>query len=130
MNQPIHGVSSEIRQIITNLLSNSLDALQNGGRLVCSITRSVGRGGSPAVRLTIADNGAGIAPENRQKIFEPFFTTKEFVGTGLGLWIIKQIAEKHGATIRVRSKLQKGTTFSIAFPIPDSNEESTSGSST
>ncbi len=128
--QPIYGVNSEIRQIITNLLSNSLDALPNDGKLSCRITRSVGRGGMPVVRLTIADNGSGIDPVYRKKIFEPFFTTKEFVGTGLGLWIIKQIVEKHGGTIRVRSKLHKGTVFSIAFPIPGSKAENKSGSAT
>ena len=128
--EPIYAVNSEIRQIITNLLSNSLDALPNNGKLSCRITRSTGRGGSPAVRLTIADNGSGIGPEDRKRIFEPFFTTKEFVGTGLGLWIIKQIAEKHGATIRVRSNLQKGTVFSIAFPIPGLNEQSKPGNTT
>ena len=77
----------------------------------------MGKGGAPAIRLTIADSGSGIPPENRDKIFEPFFTTKEFVGTGLGLWITKQIVEKHGGTIRVRSKPAKGTVFSIAFPL-------------
>jgi PAS domain S-box-containing protein len=128
--QHIYGVNSEIRQIITNLLSNSLDALANDGKLSCRITRSVGRGGLPVVRLTIADNGSGIDPVNRKKIFEPFFTTKEFVGTGLGLWIIKQIVEKHGGTIRVRSKLHKGTVFSIAFPIPGAKAENKSGSAT
>jgi signal transduction histidine kinase len=116
-SESIQGVNSEIRQIIANLLSNSLDALENEGKLACRVTRSAGRGGAPAIRLTIADSGSGIPPENRDKIFEPFFTTKEFVGTGLGLWITKQIVEKHGGTIRVRSKPAKGTVFSIAFPL-------------
>ena len=115
-SESIQGVNSEIRQIIANLLSNSLDALDNDGKLACRVTRSVGKGGAPAIRLTIADSGSGIPPENRDKIFEPFFTTKEFVGTGLGLWITKQIVEKHGGTIRMRSRLAKGTVFSIAFP--------------
>jgi signal transduction histidine kinase len=63
-----------------------------------------------------AERPAGIPPERLAKIFEPFFTTKEMYGTGLGLWVTKQIVEKHGATIRVRSKLGRGTVFSIVFP--------------
>ena len=65
------------------------------------------------MRFTIADTGSGIHRERQKKIFEPFFTTKEVIGTGLGLWVTKQIVEKHKATIRVRSKPRKGTVFSM-----------------
>jgi signal transduction histidine kinase len=68
------------------------------------------------VRFTIADNGVGIPPDRLKRIFEAFFTTKEMVGTGLGLWVSKQILEECGATIRVRSKLGSGTVISIVFP--------------
>jgi signal transduction histidine kinase len=73
------------------------------------------------VRFTIADNGSGIPLDRQKKIFEPFFTTKEVVGTGLGLWVTKQIVDKHKATIRVRSKLGRGTVFSITFPTGEAN---------
>jgi signal transduction histidine kinase len=67
----------------------------------------IGTNGSAGVRFTIADTGSGIPPEGLKKIFEPFFTTKEVIGTGLGLWVTKQILDKHRATIRARSSSEK-----------------------
>jgi PAS domain S-box-containing protein len=112
----IRAGGGEIQQVISNLLSNSMDATPKHGKIEFRISRSIGRNGSRLVRVTIADTGSGIHPERLKKIFEPFFTTKEMVGTGLGLWVTKQIVEKHGATIRVRSQPERGTVFSIAFP--------------
>jgi signal transduction histidine kinase len=68
------------------------------------------------VRLTIADTGSGITPENLKRIFEPFFTTKQSVGTGLGLWVTKELVKKHEGSIRVRSRIGRGTVFSIWLP--------------
>ena len=71
------------------------------------------------VRITIADSGGGITAEHKKNIFQPFFTTKSDVGTGLGLWITRGIVEKHGGTIRLKSKSadrEHGTTFSIFLP--------------
>lgn len=119
----VTAVSSEIRQIISNLLSNSLDAMPGPGRLRIRIARSSARQGRPGVRLTVADTGTGITPERLKQIFRPFFTTKEVVGTGLGLWVTKQIAEKCGANIRVRSKVGKGSVFSILFPAAEESSE-------
>jgi PAS domain S-box-containing protein len=113
----ILAFDGEIRQVISNLLSNSMDAVPNHGRIHFRLSRWSGKNGSPRIRFTIADTGSGIPPERLDKIFEPFFTTKEMYGTGLGLWVTKQIIEKHGAAIRVRSRLGSGTVFSIAFPI-------------
>ena len=112
----INAFSSEIQQVISNLLSNSMDAVPRRGRIQLRLSRSLGKNGDRRVRFTIADTGSGIPLERQKKIFEPFFTTKEVVGTGLGLWVTKQIVDKHKATIRVRSKLGRGTVFSIAFP--------------
>jgi signal transduction histidine kinase len=106
-----------VQQVISNLISNSMDATPNQGKIQFRVSRSIGRNGSRLVRFTIADTGSGIPQERLKKIFEPFFTTKEIVGTGLGLWVTKQIVDKHGATIRVRSKLERGTVFSITFPV-------------
>ncbi len=111
----IRAGGGEIQQVISNLISNSMDAMPNQGKMQFRVSRSIGSNGSRLVRLTIADTGSGIPRERLKMIFEPFFTTKEMVGTGLGLWVTKQIAEKYGATIRVRSKLGRGTVFSIAF---------------
>ncbi len=117
--ESIRAGGGEIQQVISNLISNSMDATPNQGKIQFRVSRSIGKNGSRLVRFTIADTGSGITPERLKKIFEPFFTTKEIVGTGLGLWISKQIVEKHGATIRVRSKPGKGTVFSIVFPISE-----------
>ncbi len=71
------------------------------------------------VRLTIADTGCGIRQEDRPRIFEPFFTTKNEKGTGLGLWVVRGIVEKHGGSIRVRSTAtgnKTGTVISVLWP--------------
>jgi PAS domain S-box-containing protein len=106
----------EVQQVISNLLSNSMDAVPNNGKIHLRLARSLDKHGSAGVRFTIADTGTGIPRERLKNIFEPFFTTKEVVGTGLGLWVTKQIIDSHGATIRVRSKPGRGTVFSIVFP--------------
>jgi PAS domain S-box-containing protein len=108
--------SGEIRQVIANLISNSMDAVPRQGKILLRLSRSIAKDGSRLVRFTIGDTGSGIPRERLEKIFEPFFTTKDVVGTGLGLWITKQIIEKHKARIRVRSKSGRGTVFSISFP--------------
>ena len=66
--------------------------------------------------LHITDTGEGIAPENLADIFNPYFTTKRN-GTGLGLAIVHKIVEDHGGTVRIRSKLEMGTTVTIALPM-------------
>lgn len=100
----------QIGRVISNLISNAADAVGAGGEisltLHCQDSKQV---------VTIADNGPGIAPENREKIFEPFFTTKSR-GTGLGLAIVKQIVGYHHGTITVWSELGVGTKFTITFP--------------
>ena len=111
----------ELRQVLSNLLANSLDAIPSGGKVILraapvSDIRHV-RG---AVRISVADNGQGITSEALSQIFEPFFTTKGTVGNGLGLWVSKQIVEKHAGSIRVHSCTTgptQGTTFSILLPL-------------
>jgi signal transduction histidine kinase len=71
------------------------------------------------VRITVADTGYGIPPEHLESIFEPFFTTKKDTGTGLGLWVSRELVLKHGGSLRVRSRTsnpQCGTVFSIFLP--------------
>ncbi len=111
----LHGVAGELTQVFSNLVSNALDAMSNGGTVRIEV-RSGGRGG---VRIYIDDNGKGILREAGLRLFEPFFTTKNDVGTGLGLWVTKEIVEKHGGRIRFRSRTQgpyRGTLFSITLP--------------
>jgi len=113
---PVLATSGEIQQVISNLLTNSMDAIPAHGTIHIRVSRAAQRNGSIRVRLTIADTGTGIPAERLKKIFEAFFTTKEMIGTGLGLWVTKQIVEKYGAKIQVRSKVGGGTLFSVVFP--------------
>ncbi len=77
------------------------------------------------VRLKVADEGCGIAPENLHRIFEPYFTTKEFGedvrGFGLGLTICQKIVVEHGGTISVKSDVGKGTVFTVELPVAHSS---------
>lgn len=117
----ICAVPGEMRQVIANLISNSIDALTTGGKVRIRVSAATLWGPDPkrGVRLTVADTGCGIPPEARPRIFEPFFTTKRDVGTGLGLWVCKSIVETHGGSIRVRSQATPGrswTVFSAFLP--------------
>ena len=109
------AVAGEIRQVISNLLVNAVDASNLNG-VVRIRTSRVLLNGSIYIRVTVADTGSGIPAVIRSRIFEPFFTTKEKVGTGLGLWVSEQIIEKHEGHIRVRSIEGKGTVFSVFLP--------------
>jgi two-component system CheB/CheR fusion protein len=71
------------------------------------------------VRIAVADNGCGINPEHMERIFEPFFTTKKDTGTGLGLWVSRELIEKCGGSLNVRSTVsgrRSGTVFSLFLP--------------
>ena len=116
----ISGNSGEMRQLLANLLTNAVDAMEEGGSLHVRIAPghrwSDGRHG---MRLTVADNGNGISRADLNRIFEPFFTTKKDGGTGLGLWVSWGIVQKHGGSIRLRSRAigtHTGTVFSIFLP--------------
>lgn len=122
------GSQGEIRQVFSNVIGNGIDALHPGGHLQIKVASSPDWR-SPAirgVRITIADTGHGIAPENLARIFQPFFTTKNNAGTGLGLWVSRQIVDKHAGSIRVRSRttpLPSGTVFSIFLPLAAPSEK-------
>ncbi|HUO61533.1 MAG TPA: ATP-binding protein [Candidatus Acidoferrales bacterium] len=113
-------VPGELRQVLSNLLVNSLDAIEPGGIIRIHISRTIcAKTGQRYIRTTVADNGCGIAPETMPRIFEPLFTTKESIGTGLGLWVSRQIVEKHQGSIRVRSSInsgRRGTVVSFVLP--------------
>jgi PAS domain S-box-containing protein len=112
------GNPGELRQVISNLLANSLDACATGDA-ICVRVRASRSPRDPAlqgVRIVVADNGCGIGPENLNRIFEPFFTTKKDTGTGLGLWVSRELIEKHGGHLGVRSSTtgqRTGTVFSL-----------------
>lgn len=116
------GSSQEFQQVFANLILNALDAIgEEGGRLVIRMRRHCDLSGRGAggVLISIADTGKGIPPESKTKIFEAFYTTKKRVGMGLGLWVSRELVEKQGGTIRVRSRTDpqpSGTVFSIFWP--------------
>jgi PAS domain S-box-containing protein len=117
----ITAYPGEIRQALSNLITNAMDAMPGGGTLVIRVRTDHEWDGSKStgVRITIADSGTGIKPEHSASLFEPFFTTKADVGTGLGLWITRGIVAKHGGKIQVKSSIdvsRHGTTFSIFLP--------------
>jgi PAS domain S-box-containing protein len=119
------GFVGEFRQVISNLVANAIDAMKDsGGRLIirARATRNPMNGKEAAVRVSVADTGVGIPPELRQRIFEAFFTTKAHIGTGLGLWLSRGIVEKHGGSIRVKSRttVPTGTVFSVLWPASQS----------
>ncbi len=112
-----YGSRGKITQIFTNLVNNSVHAIEEGNPnqgVIKIITASKGN----AVLIEFMDNGIGIESENSKKVFEPFFTTKDpSKGTGLGLAIVSQIVTQHKGKIVVRSKLGQGTSFKLAFPV-------------
>ena len=116
----ISGYSGELRQLLANLLVNAVDAMSDGGSLRVRV--ATGRqwsDGREGIRITVADNGSGIPQENLRRIFEPFYTTKKDTGTGLGLWVSHGIVQKHGGSIRVRSRSEgkaTGTVFVVFMP--------------
>jgi PAS domain S-box-containing protein len=102
-------VAGEIRQVLANLIANAIDAAPVGGKVQVSGTKAEG-----AVHIVVSDNGPGIAVEFASQLFQPFFTTKKEVGTGLGLWVSRQIMEKHGGTLSYsRDHVSEETTFTI-----------------
>lgn len=116
----IAGLDGELRQVFANLIGNAIDASPPGGRIRLRIASGRAPDGSHEMRVIVADNGSGISPELRSRIFEPFFTTKTNTGTGLGLWITREILGKHGGRIRVRSSQTPGgtgTVFMVCLPV-------------
>ncbi len=112
----LEGWPGEIKQVIANLLINALHASKSGVPIAIRIKQLRSH-----VVLLIADQGSGIRREHLEHIFEPFFSTKNESGTGLGLWISRQIVQKHGGSIRVRSRTETkrhGTLVKLHFPLP------------
>jgi signal transduction histidine kinase len=123
----IFAVEGEVKQVLSNLIANAIDASDFDTQISVCARRITGPKGEPCVRLLVADQGEGIHPEHKRKLFAPFFTTKKDIGTGLGLWITKELVEKGGGSIRLRSRVgeRSGTVVAITFPsqIPLSSEK-------
>jgi PAS domain S-box-containing protein len=115
----IMGVESEIREALTNLIFNAVDAMPDGGMLTLR-TKVVGNAAecSRQVQLTVSDTGAGMDEEARRRCLEPFFTTKGERGTGLGLAMVYGMVQRHGAEIDIESAVGQGTTMRLIFSAP------------
>ncbi len=111
----------EMRQVLSNLVTNAIEASSLRGRLRLRVrcTRSWSDPGVHGIRVSVADNGSGIPPEVRHRLGEPFFTTKGQRGTGLGLWVTRSIIQRYGGEMQLRSSVlpdRHGTVFTIFLP--------------
>ncbi|HEY2468627.1 MAG TPA: ATP-binding protein [Terracidiphilus sp.] len=115
----IYGFPGQLAQVFGNLVRNATEAAQPDTTVTIRV-REISRAGQTGTRVTIHDRGRGISPDIQKKIFDPFFTTKDLKGSGLGLWVSKQLVQRHGGTIRFRT-LQwpnlQGTLFEIFLPV-------------
>jgi len=114
------GNPGEIREALTNLILNAIDAMPQGGHLTLLTTNI-----NNTIQLRVVDTGMGMADSVQKHIFEPFFTTKGEKGNGLGLGIVSRIIRNHGGDIRVASKPGQGTCFTLTFPIEKTQKNTT-----
>jgi signal transduction histidine kinase/ActR/RegA family two-component response regulator len=129
---PITGLASELREAVTNLILNAVDALPQGGVItVRTRLRAWNQeDGAPLVQhvtLEVQDNGIGMNEETRRRCLEPFFSTKGKRGTGLGLAMVYGVMERHDAAIEVESEPGKGTTMRLIFPVKKGSGSQCSG---
>ncbi len=114
-HRPIRASKDELMQIFSSLITNAIDAMADGGVLTIK-TREVGERG---VEILVRDKGTGIMRENLDRVFEPFFSTKGQRGTGIGLWVARQLVEKRGGSIHLVSSTEfpeNGTTVAVFLP--------------
>ena len=108
---PVLGDPADLREMMTNLILNALDAMPNGGRLLFSTRRR-----PHAVELVVTDTGVGMPEEVRRRVFEPFFTTRSPQRAGLGLSVVHGIVARHRGSIEIESEEGRGTTVRISLP--------------
>jgi PAS domain S-box-containing protein len=117
----IRAAADQLKQVLLNLLLNAADSMPKGGTITVATQAGAGAEtelfGRDAVQIQVRDTGEGIPDELIAQIFEPFFSTKPGKGTGLGLWVSQGIVQSHGGTMRVRSRVGRGTTFMITLPV-------------
>jgi len=114
----IKGNESEIREVMTNLIFNAVDAMPKGG----VITFRVLPKNKTAIALEVTDRGIGMDQETLRRCMEPFFTTKGVQGSGLGLAMVYGIVERHEGVLEIESNPGAGTTIRILFPVPSTTE--------
>ena len=115
----LSGFEGELKQMVSNLITNAFDACKDGGKIIIAArsTRLL-PSRQHGVCITVADDGVGISDRDKLNLFTPFFTTKKSFGTGLGLWITKDMLEKRGGRVRFRSRdsSRSGTVMSLYIP--------------
>jgi len=107
----------QLRQVFLAIMINAFEAMEPGRGVLTISTVSSVNGEKNLIKILFQDNGCGIPPENLNKVFTTFFTTKGHTGTGLGLSICYGIINQHGGKIEVESEVDKGSIFSIIFPV-------------
>lgn len=112
---PIGGISSELREALTNLIFNAVDAILAKGEPNGTVAIKTGRSGD-LVFLEVSDTGIGMDEETKQRCIEPFFTTKGEKGSGLGLMMVYGTMHRYGGKMEIESELGKGSTFRLLFP--------------
>jgi signal transduction histidine kinase len=108
---PLYGVRDQLVQVFLNLILNAIDATGRDGRIELAVRREAG-----GVEVAVRDNGCGIAPEHAGRLFQPYFTTKKH-GTGLGLFVTRQMVASHGGSVDFESSPGAGTTFRVRLPL-------------
>ncbi len=110
----VFGAVGQLRQVLTNLVSNALDAVPVGGKFLLEA-----RERADGSELIVVDAGSGMSPEVQKQLFQPFYSTKGDLGNGLGLYISHEIVERHGGALQVESEVGKGRTIRVRLPFPD-----------
>lgn len=113
----VMGVENEVRDALTNLIFNAVDAMPDGGTLTLR-TKIVPAGARNGVVIEVADTGIGMDEQTQQRCIEPFFTTKGDRGTGLGLAMVYGMVRRHNARLEIQSVLRTGTTMRLIFGAP------------
>ncbi len=125
-NEPVECFEGDIRQVLGNVISNAIDAMPTGGRLIVRSREGTNwRTGRRGLVLTVADSGMGMSHDTQCRMFEAFFSTKGIGGSGLGLWISAEIMHRHGGKITIRSSqesAQTGTVVSLFIPFECADE--------
>jgi CheY-like chemotaxis protein/anti-sigma regulatory factor (Ser/Thr protein kinase) len=112
----IMGAEHEIRDALTNLIFNAVDAMPNGGSIVVRTRQSIAADGEPRVLIEVSDTGVGMDEDTRRRCLEPFYTTKGERGTGLGLAMVYGMVQRHSAELEIDSVPGHGTTIRLNFP--------------
>jgi CheY-like chemotaxis protein/anti-sigma regulatory factor (Ser/Thr protein kinase) len=115
------GAEHEIRDALTNLIFNAVDAMPQGGTLTVR-THLIGEGIAARVAIEVSDTGVGMDEDTRRRCLEPFYTTKGERGTGLGLAMVYGMVQRHSAELEIESALGRGTTLRLKFPADTASE--------